>query len=325
MGSRLPRLPKCLSTSWASPPLWARSAAVRVHATRRCGRRASAMTILPATAPWRCWIPSCPAGLSSATAPHWPCRSPAGPFSLPWASPQSPSRPRAGRCAAPVWIGACAARIWPASSAPPFSITFWRANGQGGCLKAERSNFRRLVGWPSPTASSSHKKRRPRWRGRLSSGTKERTLFGRLQVDLALGELSQLLVGRLLLVQVLLKDGSAVAAAELLGPLDQRAVAGNLIVLHGPGGGDQRCVEHLLVVDLAGYVAGLLKDAVDCRAVDLLGFDAVHLEHLLDPLDVAAGLLEMQLEALFQLWIGCLFDHVRQRFLDLLLRIIDVL
>ena len=40
--------------------------------------------------------------------------------------------------------------------------------------------------------------------------------------------------------------------AELLGPGDQRAVAGDLVVLDGLRGSDERGIEHLLVVDVAG-------------------------------------------------------------------------
>ena len=48
-------------------------------------------------------------------------------------------------------------------------------------------------------------------------------------------------------------------------------------------------------------LVGFLEDAVDGRAVHRLGLDAVHLEHLLDALDVALGLLEVLLEAGLQI------------------------
>ena len=54
--------------------------------------------------------------------------------------------------------------------------------------------------------------------------------------------------------------------AEFLGPGDQRAVAGDLVVLDRLGGCDQRRVQHLLVRDLAGDLLGFLDDSVDRRA-----------------------------------------------------------
>jgi hypothetical protein len=50
----------------------------------------------------------------------------------------------------------------------------------------------------------------------------------------------------------------------------------------------------------------------------------VHLEHLLHPLDMVPGLVEMPLEGLLELRIGDLGDHLRQRLGDLLLGVVDV-
>src|SRR5690348_12310450 len=55
----------------------------------------------------------------------------------------------------------------------------------------------------------------------------------RTQIDLALGDRGQLLVGRLFLVQRLLQNGGAIVAAGLLRPGDQAAVARNFVVLGG--------------------------------------------------------------------------------------------
>ena len=57
-------------------------------------------------------------------------------------------------------------------------------------------------------------------------------------------------------------------------------------MLGGLRGVDQRGIQHRLVLDLAGDFLGFLDDAVDRRAIDRLGLDAMHLEHLLQPLDV---------------------------------------
>ena len=56
----------------------------------------------------------------------------------------------------------------------------------------------------------------------------------------------QLAVRRFFLIEVLLQDGSAVAAAEHVCPCDQRAVAGDFIVLDGLGGGDKAASRTLL-------------------------------------------------------------------------------
>jgi hypothetical protein len=71
----------------------------------------------------------------------------------------------------------------------------------------------------------------------VASDTGSRSLARGAQVDLALGEGGQLLVGRLLLVERLLQDGGAIVAAELLRPRDQAAIAGDLIVFGGQWSG----------------------------------------------------------------------------------------
>src|SRR5262245_9958824 len=94
---------------------------------------------------------------------------------------------------------------------------------------------------------------RLRWRGPGAVRQDWISLRG-AAIDLALRQDGELLVGRLFLVEVLLQQGGAVAAAELLGPGDQAAIAGDLVVLHRLRGGDERRIEHRLVVDLAGDV-----------------------------------------------------------------------
>ncbi len=53
--------------------------------------------------------------------------------------------------------------------------------------------------------------------------------------------------------------------------------------------------------------------------------DAVHLEHLLETLDVLPGFFQVRQKALLQLRIGRLIRHFRQRLGELLLGVIDVL
>src|SRR5207253_1628793 len=59
----------------------------------------------------------------------------------------------------------------------------------------------------------------------------------RAQVDLALGDVGELLVGRLFLLEILLQQVGAVVAAEPLRPGDQRAVARDLVMLDRLRGG----------------------------------------------------------------------------------------
>lgn len=136
--------------------------------------------------------------------------------------------------------------------------------------------------------------------------------------------LGKLAVGRLLFLDVVGQDIGTVGTAKLLGPGDQGAVTGYLVVLDRLRGCDQGGVENVLVVDVAADFIGFLENAVDSRTVDRLGLHAMQFEHLLDPLDMAFGLAEVLLQAGFQLRIGSLVDHLRQRLLDLFFGVIDV-
>src|SRR5262245_20417795 len=56
-------------------------------------------------------------------------------------------------------------------------------------------------------------------------------------------------------------------------------------MFHGLRRSDQSCDEHFLVLDVGDDVVGLLDNPVDCRAINSLSLDAVHLEYLLPPFD----------------------------------------
>src|SRR5215207_8640179 len=89
----------------------------------------------------------------------------------------------------------------------------------------------------------------------------------RLQVDLPLGDGGELLVGGLFLVE---RDGQELGDrtfTEFLGPGDQAAVPGNLVMLHRLRRRNQGGIEHFLVVDLSGDLVGLVDYAVDRRAL----------------------------------------------------------
>src|SRR3569623_445925 len=114
-------------------------------------------------------------------------------------------------------------------------------------------------------------------------------------------------------------------ASNLLGPCDQRAVAGLLIMLGGLRRGDERGIEHFLVGHLARHLVGFLDDAVDRRAGDSLCLDTVHLEHLLQPRHMTLGFFQMRQEALLELRIGGLVGQLRNGLHELFLGVINVL
>jgi hypothetical protein len=65
--------------------------------------------------------------------------------------------------------------------------------------------------------------------------------------------------------------------------------------------------------------------AVDRRTIDRLYLCAKHLEHLLQPLHMGLGFIEMRQKALFELLVAGLAGHFRKRLHELLLGVIDVL
>jgi hypothetical protein len=105
---------------------------------------------------------------------------------------------------------------------------------------------------------------------------------------------------------------------EFFGPCDQRPVTAHFVVLDGLCVRDDGGVQHGLVFDLAGRLVGLLDDAVDGRALRPAGLLAELLEHLLEPLGLLVGLLEMTFQSGDEIAVGRLFDHFGQRFDDLL-------
>src|SRR5258708_880544 len=100
-------------------------------------------------------------------------------------------------------------------------------------------------------------------------------------------------VGRPLLIKRLLQAAAAMGTADLLGPCDQPAIARDLVMFGGLRSVDQCRIEHGLVGDFARTFVGFLDDAVDRRTVDRLDLGAVHLEHLLEALNMGFGFVEM--------------------------------
>ena len=132
-------------------------------------------------------------------------------------------------------------------------------------------------------------------------------------------------VGVLLLVEVLLQQPDRIVVAEVPGPFDQRAVAADLVVLDSLSGADHAGIQHLLVLDLLHMLLGFIDDAFDRLALLAARRHVQHLEHLIEPLDLAFGFLAVGLQRLLQLLAVGFLDHARQGFEDLLLGVVDVL
>src|SRR5216684_5469467 len=167
--------------------------------------------------------------------------------------------------------------------------------------RARRAQPRSPRRVPRACAGSSPASVSKAWRAAAGAGARSIRSTRGHDVDLALGHVGELLVGRLLFLQGLLEDLGAVITPELLGPGDQGAIARDLIVLDGLRRGDHGRIENVLVVDVADDVIRLLQDAVDRRTIHRFHRLPFELEYLLEPLHVVLGLVQVRLEALFEL------------------------
>ena len=141
---------------------------------------------------------------------------------------------------------------------------------------------------------------RPRARARRSA------------VDRALGEDVELPVGSLLLFEIGIEQAYDIVVAKLFSPGDQGAVSGNLIMLDSLGATDNCCVKHLLVVDLTGYLVGLLDQAIDGGAINAFWRLPKLLEHLLESRDLVFSLTQMIAQTRGELAVGGLIDQLWQ-------------
>jgi hypothetical protein len=90
------------------------------------------------------------------------------------------------------------------------------------------------------------------------------------------------------------------------------------------GVGDDRGIEHGLVLDLAGGLVGFLDQSVDRRAIRSLRLLAELGKYLVEALDLIFGIDDMRLEAGFLIRVGGHVRHFRNGLGELLLGIIDV-
>ena len=83
--------------------------------------------------------------------------------------------------------------------------------------------------------------------------------------------------------------------------------------------------KHLLILNLFHVLFGFIDDAFDGLALLAARRNVQHLEHLIEPLDLAFGFLAVGLERFLQFPALGLLDHARQGFEDLLFGVVDVL
>ena len=120
---------------------------------------------------------------------------------------------------------------------------------------------------------------------------------GGLAIEFPFGKHIELLVRRLLLLQVRLQKAKDVVMAKLFRPGDQCPVARNLIVLDGLCTADDGGIEYLLVVDLSCDVVRLLDQPVHRRAVCSCGGLTERLERLVEPAHLLLGFSQMIAQA----------------------------
>ena len=89
---------------------------------------------------------------------------------------------------------------------------------------------------------------------------------------LAKGDRVQLGVCCLLFVEVRGQQANQIVMSELFSPGNERAVAGNLVMLDRLGIGNDAGIEHGLIVDLPGGFVSFLDQAVDRRTIGALAF-----------------------------------------------------
>src|SRR5579872_2283971 len=146
----------------------------------------------------------------------------------------------------------------------------------------------------------------------------------RFGVDRADGQFRERIIGFLFLGQRLVEKLDGVLVTELSGPCFQRAVTGNLVMLNSLGGGQQTGIERRCVGILIHDFLAFVEDALDGVALFTAGRLADEPENLFQPFDLTFGLVMVLLEGRSQLIRVGRFGHLWKRFINLLLRVIDI-
>jgi hypothetical protein len=146
-----------------------------------------------------------------------------------------------------------------------------------------------------------------------------------LDIDRALGQRGEPLVGLAFLVECLLQQLGVLRESHLLGVRAHGAVPRYLVVLDVLRLGDQTGVQHVRVRLLLEELLRLLDEPFHADAL-LAARTLVEVgEDLLEPLDLPLGHAEVLTERGGQLLMRGRFDHLRQRLDDLLLGAVEVL
>src|SRR5262245_11215957 len=144
-------------------------------------------------------------------------------------------------------------------------------------------------------------------------------------VDGGQRDVGELVVGGLLLVE---DPGQKVVRfhlSELLGPFAQRPIPRDFVVLDGLAAADDGRIFGDGTLGVLDDPVGLLDQPLDGVALVSGCFPAERFEDRIQRLDLAFGFAEVVLQGCFQLAIGGGIDHLRQRFGDGILRVVDIL
>jgi hypothetical protein len=114
-----------------------------------------------------------------------------------------------------------------------------------------------------------------------------------LRVSLGFGKLRQLGVGGFFFGERRFKQRNRVGQSELVGPGDQRAVAGDLVVLDGLCRGDEASVQSGRALELLNDFLALCEDSLDCFAGFAASWLADQFENLFEAIDLALGFVAM--------------------------------
>src|SRR3954471_547646 len=109
------------------------------------------------------------------------------------------------------------------------------------------------------------------------------------RVDGILGQVGEQLVGVLLLNERLLDQTLGFREPQLLGPGEQGAVAGDLVMLHRLSRCNQTRIRSLAALELLEDLLTFLNDALNGLALDTLGLLTHELKHLLEALHLSLG------------------------------------
>ena len=142
--------------------------------------------------------------------------------------------------------------------------------------------------------------------------------------DGVFGEIGEVLIGFLFLLEGLLEEIGDFFVAEVLGNGAGGAVAGDLVMFDTLGGADEAGIADGILGVFADEFGALHDEAFHGLAFVAGEFLVEDSGDLLEALDVAFGLIEVFLKAGFEVLVGCGFRHFRQRFDQLIFGAVEV-